>query len=119
MARGAQILYDSQELYVAILQAILWTCADLWGFADLWANGVRLYSVGKNKGGTRQRGLTENPTEIETAGSGKDLVFWLWPPWEPAAAKAAPYAIEHGPWPHPSPAGAAFARVNRRDTSKD
>ena len=43
----------------------------------VWANG----SVGKKKGGD-----TTTRTEIETAGSGKDLGFWLWP-WEPAAAK--------------------------------
>eukprot|EP00964_Phaeocystis_antarctica_P140983 scaffold105946_cov47-Phaeocystis_antarctica.AAC.1 len=35
-----------------------------------WANG----SVGKKKGGD-----TTTRTEIETAGSGKDLGFWLWP----------------------------------------
>ena len=35
-----------------------------------WANG----SVDKNKGGD-----TTTRTEIETAGSGKDLGFWLWP----------------------------------------
>eukprot|EP00964_Phaeocystis_antarctica_P023264 scaffold13020_cov54-Phaeocystis_antarctica.AAC.2 len=60
-----------------------------------WAND----SVGKNKGGD-----TTTRTGIETAGSLKDLGFWLWPsfgPWEPAAANAAPYASEG---PHPSPA---------------
>ena len=31
-------------------------------------------SVGKKKGGD-----TTTRTEIETAGSGKDLGFWLWP----------------------------------------
>eukprot|EP00964_Phaeocystis_antarctica_P019112 scaffold10546_cov59-Phaeocystis_antarctica.AAC.4 len=35
-----------------------------------WANN----SVGKKKGGD-----TTTRTEIETAGSGKDLGFWLWP----------------------------------------
>ena len=35
-----------------------------------WAND----SVGKNKGGD-----TTTRTEIETAGSGKDLGFWIWP----------------------------------------
>eukprot|EP00964_Phaeocystis_antarctica_P078593 scaffold48888_cov55-Phaeocystis_antarctica.AAC.4 len=38
--------------------------------ADIWAND----SVGKNKGGD-----TTTRTGIETAGSGKDLGFWLWP----------------------------------------
>ena len=36
----------------------------------VWANG----RVGKNKGGD-----TTTRTEIEIAGSGKDLGFWLWP----------------------------------------
>ena len=40
-------------------------------------------SVCKNKGGD-----TTTRTEIETAGSGKDLGFWLWPPSEPAAASS-------------------------------
>ena len=44
-----------------------------------WANG----SVGK------KRGRHNNArTEIETAGSGKDLDFWLWPS-EPAAASCS------------------------------
>eukprot|EP00964_Phaeocystis_antarctica_P124227 scaffold87907_cov60-Phaeocystis_antarctica.AAC.7 len=58
-----------------------------------WANG----SVGKNKGGD-----TTTRTGIETAGSGKDLGFWLWPLGAGRCKRnAAPYASSG---PHPSPA---------------
>ena len=55
-------------------------------------------SVGKKTGGD-----TTTRTEIETAGSGKDLGFWLWP-LGAGRCKAAPYAIEG---PHPSPAASS------------
>ena len=42
-------------------------------------------------------------TGVETAGSGKDLGFWLWP-LGAGRCKAAPYAIEG---PHPSPAASS------------
>eukprot|EP00964_Phaeocystis_antarctica_P075588 scaffold46658_cov48-Phaeocystis_antarctica.AAC.1 len=58
---------------------------------QLWAND----SVGKNKGGD-----TTTRTGIESAGSGKDLGFWLWP-LGAGRCKAAPYASSG---PHPSPA---------------
>ena len=47
-------------------------------YGYFWANG----SVGKNKGGD-----TTTRTEIETAGSGKDLGFGFGPS-EPAAASS-------------------------------
>eukprot|EP00964_Phaeocystis_antarctica_P082346 scaffold51630_cov64-Phaeocystis_antarctica.AAC.3 len=50
-------------------------------------------SVGK------KRGRHNNArTEIETAGSGKDLDFWLWPLGAGRPLQAAPYASS---WPHP------------------
>eukprot|EP00964_Phaeocystis_antarctica_P126821 scaffold90493_cov63-Phaeocystis_antarctica.AAC.2 len=54
-------------------------------------------------GSCLNRGDTTTRTEIETAGSGKDLGFWLWP-LGAGRCKAAPYAIEG---PHPSPAASS------------
>tara|TARA_B100000780_G_scaffold214969_1_gene154406 strand:+ start:81 stop:341 length:261 start_codon:yes stop_codon:yes gene_type:complete len=55
-------------------------------FSLIWANG----SVGKNKGGDTT--TINEEWNFETAGSGKDLGFWLsFGPSEPAAAaNAAP-----------------------------
>ena len=51
----------------------------------------------------RKGGDTTTRTEIQTAGSGKALGFWLWP-LGAGRCKAAPYAIEG---PHPSPAASS------------
>eukprot|EP00964_Phaeocystis_antarctica_P021833 scaffold12125_cov63-Phaeocystis_antarctica.AAC.2 len=65
--------------------------------------------IGRMVALVRKGGDTTTRTEIETAGSGKDLGFWLWP-LGAGRCKAAPYAIEG---PHPSPA-ASSATVEER-----
>eukprot|EP00964_Phaeocystis_antarctica_P073078 scaffold44813_cov62-Phaeocystis_antarctica.AAC.5 len=59
-----------------------------------------LHSFGRMVALVRKGGNMTTRTEVETAGSGKDLGFWLWP-LGAGRCKAAPYAIEG---PHPSPA---------------
>eukprot|EP00964_Phaeocystis_antarctica_P029746 scaffold16776_cov71-Phaeocystis_antarctica.AAC.3 len=66
---GRKLPHMNQPLTLIIL-CIVSLAPTFHLYTHFWANG----SVCKNKGGD-----TTTRTEIETAGSGKDLGFWLWP----------------------------------------